>query len=134
MKTSPFQTRISKVSGLSPFKNDTDTDEKSEQGWLASLTKGIRKNLAENLNPYGYRDPLGRIYKAGIKGEKDPTRERVEAQSHNYFWLDEKDQDYFNDGGGEKSFETAERVDLLNIVMGQPQKYNSMQESESYFV
>ncbi len=126
MKKSPFQTRVSKVSGLSPFKDETDTDEESEQSWLASATEGIRKNLAENLTPYGYSDALGRIYKAGIKGEQDPTRTRMESSVENPT-EEVSEYEYFSP---ENNTEDEERIDLLNIVMGQPQKYDSMQESE----
>lgn len=127
-KTSPFQTRASRLSGLSPLKEDelkniagyldvdADTDTKSEQGLLASSTEGVRKNLAENLNPYGYSDPLGRVYKAGIKGEKSSSREFTDEEAKSKSgWI----------GGLDK-----ERVDLLQMVMGQPQKHNSITKSK----
>lgn len=122
-KTSPFQTRASRLSGLSPLKEDelkniagyldvdADTDTKSEQGLLASATEGIRKNLAENLNPYSYEDPLGRIYKAS-RGEKSSSREFTDEEAKSNFGLDK------------------ERVDLLQIVMGQPQKHNAVTKSK----
>jgi hypothetical protein len=119
MKKSPFQTRVSKVSGLSPFKDETDTGEESEQGWLASATEGIRKNLAENLIPYGYLNPLEKLYKAGVKGEKSHARTNMEE-----YGIEKKVQ------GLGKYNTNIERIDLLNIVMGQPQEHDSMQESE----
>lgn len=122
-------------SGLSPLKQD----------WLASTTKTLRKNLAENLNPYGYWDPIQRIYKAGIKGEKSIDRIDTELgadpstidsykgpgpwdESGGYYYDEEVAYDKFTTetAGNEE----RERIDLLNIVMGQPQEYNSIQESE----
>ena len=112
MKKSPFQTRVSKVSGLSPFKDETDTGAESEQSWLASATEGIRKDLAENLNPYSYQDPLGRVYKA-LRGEKSEFgREFTDEEAKSGAEMDK------------------ERVDLLQMVMGQPQKHNSITKSE----
>ena len=110
MKSSPIKTRIGGVS--SPLKQDVDTDTESEQSLLASATEKIRKNLAENLNPYSYEDPLGRVYRAGIKGEKSSGRKFTEEEAKSDFGLDK------------------ERVDLLQIVMGQPQKYKTVTKSK----
>lgn len=128
-KKSPFQTRVSKSSGLSPFKQETDIDPnaESEQDLLASATEKFREYLAKNLNPYGYHDPLGRIYKAVVKGEQDPKRTRMEFTEEN---PSEKIGEFSWDDREGGDTENVERIDLLNIVMGQPQKYNSMQESE----
>ena len=106
MKASPIKTRLGGVS--SPLKQDAE----SEQSLLASATEGVRKNLAENLNPYSYEDPLGRIYRAGIKGKKSRSREFTDKEAKSNFGLDK------------------ERVDLLQIVMGQPQKHNTVTKSK----
>ena len=104
MNSSPIKTRIGGVS--SPLREETE----SEQSWLASVTEKTRENLAKNLNPYGYGNAISRLYSAGIKGEKSRGRE---------------DPDFPYTSALDK-----ERVDLLQIVMGQPQEYKTISKSK----
>ena len=62
MKKSPFQTRVPKVSGLSPFKDETDTELTVDKEAISNvenyynklLTSDIHKGRARNM--YGGAD------------------------------------------------------------------------------
>lgn len=68
----------------------------------------IKKNIAENLGPYGYDHAIRRIGAAAI-GRKSPMRDEVESTM---------------------SDSSKERIDLLNMLLNRPQKYNSMPLSD----
>jgi len=84
-------------------------------GFLNAITNPIRKNIAENLEPYGYDNPVKRVFNAAI-GKKDS--DRLDSENDGMWWADTP-----------KLEAETERMDLLNMTMGQPQKYNSIEKA-----
>jgi hypothetical protein len=86
-------------------------------GFIEFITDPIRKRIAENLEPYSYEKPLKRLTDAVIFNKKNPDRlDADEARLGPMWWADRTD----------RFSATTERMDLLNMTMGQPQKYNSI--------
>ena len=96
-------------------------------GFLNMITNPIRKNISENLDPLSYEDPVKRVFNAAI-GKKDPTRLDSEMYGNgaesNYMWWSDPSRKNIADND-----HMTERMDLLNMTMNQPQKYNSIQEA-----
>ena len=84
-----------------------DQDGNGEQTWLQWLTNPIRERLAENIYPESYANAEERITEA-LKGNKHAM--------YNYPEYAETPR-------------MQERTDLLQLVMGQQQKYNTIKKS-----
>lgn len=87
-------------------------------------TKKLMSNLAENIDPFGYEDSFKRVINAAILNKKDPARYR-----------DEKDIKIVDNGGNNNISRNdynriRERVDLLQILVNKPQKYNSIPDAD----
>lgn len=92
--------------------------EEDDDGIFSNFnqTGSFRKNIAENLIPFSYNSPIQRILRAGVLGYKTDMRKRWEEDSediHSTWKTPDK-----------------ERLDLLQLVAGQDQMYNTMEESE----
>jgi hypothetical protein len=74
-----------------------------------TVTAPFRKKIADNLYPLSYKDGVSRVINA-VRGKKD-TRDKRTGTKEDYKWL-------------------QERTDLLQLHMGQDQKYNSIPKSE----
>lgn len=77
--------------------------------------------MAENLDPYNYaaggKTAIERYYESVIKNKKEADRADTEQ--------------YIEKGYGKKPYTAfQERVDLLQMLAGKPQKYNTIQESK----
>lgn len=79
-------------------------------GKVISNVSNWKENLAENINPLTYGNYKDRIFDTIILDEKEKGRE------------------YIDRTGGHSGMK--ERVDLLNMAMGKPQKYNTIKESK----
>jgi len=123
METPPVgqDSLVNSFSNTSPQIQDLPTGSAEPQllqtgGFLKMITNPIRKRIAENVDPYSYEKPLERLTDAVIFNKKDPTR------------LDYKDDSmYWANSPALES--TTERMDLLNMTMSQPQKYNSIEKA-----
>ena len=60
---------------------------RDEGGFLDMITNPIRKNIAENLQPYGYDNPIKRLFNAA-RGKKDQRRPDSEKFGYHpdYMW------------------------------------------------
>ena len=88
-------------------------------GFIDFITDPIRRRVAENLEPYSYEKPLKRLADAVIFNKKDP--DRLDADEDEFgpmWWADNTNFD-----------SSTERMDLLNMTMGQPQEYNSIKKA-----
>lgn len=94
---------------------------RDEGGFLDMITNPIRKNIAENLQPYGYDNPIKRLFNAA-RGKKDQRRPDSEKFGYHpdYMWW----------AGNENMQYDTERMDLLNMTMNQPQKFNSIPKAQ----
>ena len=90
-------------------------------GFLNMITDPIRKNIAENLQPYGYNNPIKRLFNAA-RGKKDERR--LDSEKFGYH------PDYMWWAGDENFQYDTERMDLLNMTMNQPQKFNSIPKAQ----
>ena len=90
------------------------------QTFLQKITNPLRKRVAENLDTYNYTNPLKRLSNAVIFNKKDPERFDADDDKYGPFWWADKD---------DASGSTTERMDLLNMTMGQPQEYNSIEKA-----
>jgi|TARA_R100001463_G_scaffold2898_1_gene11988 hypothetical protein len=128
---------VNPISGLSPFKQ---AEEESFLDKLPSYTDMfdvkalIRKQLAKNLYPVGYTGRYGsgvgfgeRFFNAlfGSEDEKDYANSNTSYNDIDSYYkrtgLDpSRDLDFIAE---------KERMDLLQMVMGQEQKYNTIQPS-----
>ena len=98
-----------------PIKNKGGEEESipfnlSNMGKVISNISNWRENLAENLNPLTYGKYKDRIFDTIILDKKEPARE------------------YNDRTGGQPGMK--ERVDLFQMVMGKPQKHNTIKESK----
>jgi len=86
-----------------------------------------RENLAENIYPFGYSGP-GITPGDKYYGEKimDPI-----SRLYNAIVLDKDENPYYaeNYGYGADEDNNKERVDLLNMILGREQKYNTIKKS-----
>lgn len=94
---------IAEEGGSTPFNL-------SNMGKVISNISNWRENLAENIDPLTYGKYGDRIFDAVVYDKKEPGRE------------------YSDRTGGKPGMK--ERVDLLNMVMGRPQQYNTIKESQ----
>tara|TARA_R110000823_G_scaffold198547_1_gene329725 strand:+ start:190 stop:1116 length:927 start_codon:yes stop_codon:yes gene_type:complete len=94
-------------------------DPKKPDSWAETLNSFVsnvynwKENLSKNLTPYGYGEPIRRLYEGVVLNKKDPGRVRIEGQS-----------------GPPATSAAAERIDLLNMTLGEDQKYGSILESQ----
>ena len=101
------------------WKNEINT-KKQTGGLIDFITDPIRKRIAENLEPYSYEKPLKRLADAVIFNKKDPERLDADEARYGPMWWADRTDDFAS---------TTERMDLLNMTMGQPQKYNSIEKA-----
>ena len=120
-----------------PIKKDPPEDEGLDILQALANVYNWKENLAENINPrsYGFyadrgapgadnpilgNEAVQRLYNAIVLDRKEPIRgieeERIELL------YDPSDPDYSSDQAVE-----AERQDLLNLMLGQDQKYGSIE-------
>jgi hypothetical protein len=111
-------TRVTKVNP------NLKISETPDQTLLQKVTNPIRKNLAENIYPESYTNPAKRLWEAGIKGEKHFM--------YNTYYDGSTGLTTTSEYGNLRSEEPSmlERIDLLQMVMGQPQKNNLIQKSK----
>ena len=111
-------TRVTKVNP------NLKISETPDQTLLQKATNPIRKNLAENLYPRSYANPAKRLWEAGIKGKKQSMYDSRYNESSGLNSTDESSKLRSEDP------DMKERIDLLQMVMGQPQKNNLIQKSK----
>ena len=119
-----------------PIKKDPPEEEGLDILQKLANLYNWRENLAENVNPRtydmyfdtdapGFEDPLlgnqavQRLYNAIVLDRKEPLRQREEDAIEEVY--DPSDIDYESNVASE-----AERQDLLNLMLGQDQKYGSI--------
>jgi hypothetical protein len=130
-----------------PIKKDPPEDEGLDILQALANIYNWKENVAENINPrsYGFfRDPdapgrddpiLGneavqRLYNAIVLDRKEPYREEQEESIEELY--DSSDPDYsslsgFGGFGMSNAAVEAERQDLLSLMLGQGQKYGSIE-------
>tara|TARA_R110000787_G_scaffold115506_3_gene225476 strand:+ start:28861 stop:31134 length:2274 start_codon:yes stop_codon:yes gene_type:complete len=92
--------------------NQASTEGKSDFFEGASISNALnwRKNIAKNLNPYGYQDPVSRIWSAVVQDKESHQGKKAII--------------------GEKNESKEERTDLMHMMLGLDQENDSILESE----
>lgn len=83
---------------------------------LQKIGKQITSNVASNIDPYSYRNPVSRFISAGLGNEKSEDRTEREM--------------YLSSAGKNENIEDKNRIDLINMWAGKPQKFNTVQKSD----
>jgi len=139
MFESPIKsTTVNPISGLSPLKQTEEEsflDKLSSYTDMFDVTALIRKQLAKNLYPRSYSGSMG----SGIGFSKkffDALFGRGDAEDYStkFDTSYDKIDSYYERTGLDPSRDFSfiaekERMDLLQMVMGQEQKYNTIQLS-----
>ena len=87
-----------------------------------------RENLAENIHPFGYSGPgiiPGDKYYFQSGDQWSPVK-----RLYNAIVLDKDENAFYTEKYGENDADNnKERIDLLNMILGREQKYNTIKES-----
>lgn len=84
---------------------------------IKNVGKQIASNVATNVDPYGYMNPVSRFLRGGVLNQM--SENRMDTDYYNNLYKDE-----------DKLLESKTRVDLANMWSGKQQRFNTVQKSE----
>ena len=97
-------------------KNSPDTPSILQK--LANMYNW-KENLAENIHPFGYSK-----YDVQSGDPWSPVK-----RLYNAIVLDKDENAFYTEKYGAHEYNNKERIDLLNMILGREQKYNTIKES-----